>query len=93
MIDNFFTGGPFRDARENVLDFTLGIYYSYCFGETMNEFLKVQNEYLLALSSSDEALIEVKRSQLSYYENIITLATTGLFHGIESVPEDEAPHD
>ncbi len=89
--DDFFEQGPFKEARENVMDFTMGMYYAYCFEQTMIEFERVQGAYLTALSSSDEQLIEKARSELSYYENIITLASTGIFQ--PAVSEDEPAHD
>jgi DNA-binding Lrp family transcriptional regulator len=71
----FFVNGPFHHAATNAEDFALGMYYTYRFAETMEELNKVEKEYILALSSSDDALIKVKQSQLSFYENIIVLAT------------------
>ena len=71
----FFVNGPFHHAAASAEDFALGMYYTYCFAETMKELNKVEKEYILALSSSDDALIKVKESQLSFYENIIVLAT------------------
>ena len=57
----------------------------------MEDLKAVQQEYQSALSSSDLALIEYKRSELEYYETIISLSAQNFV-----APEkegEEAPHD
>lgn len=73
--NNFFITGPFNDAQQNVENFALGVYYMHCFGATLEQLLKLEEEYEEALISCDEKVIVAKKNELAFYENIVFLAT------------------
>ena len=67
--------GPFKDALESAQSFGYGMYYHFCLLNTLEEMAKIEEEYQLALSSSNVAMIADKEGQLAFYENILLLAT------------------
>ena len=67
--------GPFKEASRSAQSFSLGMYYSHCLNETVTELVKLQEEYDQAVASSNEALIAEKEKELSFYENIVLIAT------------------
>ena len=77
---------PFRASRDKAENFALRMYYNYCFINTLEELLKVEAEYQIALSSSNEGMIKAKRDEIAFYENIILLATNmmGTPHSTDS---------
>jgi len=75
MKKSFFPSGPFKEAEQNAENFAVGMYYNYCFSNTLEELLKIEEEYEEALASSDKNLIEAKKHELSFYESIVSMAT------------------
>ena len=76
MIDKgFYTGGPFGECRHHLENFGMGIYYLTCLQHTVEELLKLQEEYEDALRTRDTDQIDAKKTELEFYENIIMLAT------------------
>ena len=67
--------GPFKDADDKAQSFGLGMYYSHCLNATIKELVALEEEYQLALETANESLMAEKKKELSFYENVILLAT------------------
>ena len=84
--------GPFKEAQKAAESFTYGIYYSLCMENAVQELMAAEKEYQSAISASDHLLIEKKEKEVSFYENILVLATDAYTNG-PSLFESGSYHD
>ena len=72
----FFKDGPLDDSIKNAEEFALGMYFSYCFIESMDYLVQIEQEYTKLLKTNDIEAITQKKKEIDFYENIILLASS-----------------
>ena len=84
--------GPFKDAYENAEKFGYGLYYNYCFTNTLEALLQAQEEYDAAIEEQDTALMAVKKKEIMFYEEVVDVAMRAVAERISS-PFSGSLHD
>ena len=72
----FFNEGPLNDSIKKAEEFALGMYFSYCFIESMDYLVQIEQEYTKLLKTNDIEAITQKKKEIDFYENVILLASS-----------------
>tara|TARA_Y100000034_G_scaffold112163_1_gene145871 strand:- start:873 stop:1145 length:273 start_codon:yes stop_codon:yes gene_type:complete len=71
-----FDGGPFLEAYEDAATFGMNLYFYTCLGDSLEAHTKAQKEYEQAVLAKDEEKMARKKGEVTYYENILLLASS-----------------
>ena len=71
-----FDGGPFSEAHEDAATFGMNLYFYTCLGDSIEAHMKAQKEYEEAVLAKDEKMIAQKKGEITYYENVLLLASS-----------------
>jgi|ETNvirnome_6_100_1030635.scaffolds.fasta_scaffold03139_8 hypothetical protein len=82
---DFFTVGPFAEARASSGEVGSALYFSYLFMQSMKRRQELQQEYERASEINDEAEMAATKLQLNIHESALELTAT-----ILEAPDDLA---
>jgi hypothetical protein len=73
---NFFTCGPFQEAKQNIQGIAQNMYYSCCFEDAIKKINELEKEYeILCASGLNSLATAEKKDTIELYESVIIRAS------------------